>query len=42
MDFEEALDDEHFDFRTGEPCIAGDDDWYVETTEHHDDWSVVR
>lgn len=41
MDMEEHLDDEHFDFRTGQPCTAGDDDWFIVEVKDRDNWYYV-
>lgn len=42
MDMEYGLDDEHFNFRTGEPCIASDDDWAIFAIPHRHDWYNAR
>ena len=41
MDFEYPLDDEHFDFKTGEECYASDNDWDIRTVQYREDWDVV-
>jgi len=40
-DMEYFLDDEHYDFRTGEPCVASDEDWYIVTVPDREDWHIV-
>jgi hypothetical protein len=44
MDLEPHLDDEHFNFRTGQPCLAGDDDWYIIEAKHPEgyEWPYVH
>lgn len=41
MDMEPHLADEHFNFATGEPCLAGDDDWYIIQVAYRDDWAYA-
>lgn len=41
MDFEEALDDEHFDMHTGEPCIAEDNEWFIIEVEDRNEWKYA-
>lgn len=38
MDMEEALESEHFDFHTGQPCVAGDDEWMIVEVPDRTDW----
>jgi hypothetical protein len=41
MDMEPSLDDDHFDMRTGEPCI-NEDDWFIAVVPDREDWYNVR
>lgn len=39
MDFEEGIDNEHFDMRTGRPCANDDDaDWTILEVPDREDW----
>lgn len=42
MDMEEHLDDEHFDFHTGEPCLAEDEDWYIIEVPYREEWQYAN
>lgn len=42
MDFEPAIDSEHFDMRTGELCPNNDDnDWMIISVPYREDWEVA-
>lgn len=42
MDMEEHLDDEHFNQRTGEVCIAGDEEWEIREVPFRQDWRYAN
>lgn len=42
MDMEEALPSEHFNFRTGEQCVAEDTDWFIDVVPYREDWYYAR
>lgn len=42
MDMEPHLDDEHFNPRTGEPCTAGDEDWYIVDVTYRNEWRYAH
>lgn len=42
MDMEEALDDDHFDMHTGEPCHADDTEWDMSFVSYRDNWRVAQ
>lgn len=41
MDYEWGLPDEHYDMRTGEECIAGDEDWYIIQVPYREEWKYA-
>lgn len=41
MDMEYALESEHFNFQTGEPCVAADDEWMMVEVPDRTDWQFA-
>lgn len=41
MDMEPGLEDDHFDFRTGDPC-HNEYDWFIMEVPDRVDWYNVR
>lgn len=42
MGMEPSLPDDHFNFRTGEPCLGEDGDWFIMEVPDRKDWYNVR
>ena len=43
MDYEPALYDEHFDMRTGKPCVNTDDKmWTIDVVPYRQDWRFAK